>query len=507
MRRSLAGITVGALALVVLVTTYMLFQYTSKKIAGGTGYRVSALFHNAMGVYERTRVVSAGLHIGQIEDRELDTESGKARVFVRIMPKIKLYENAAIAKKSASLLGEYYLEIDPGSPFAMRDGQRVALRELHEGDEIKTVTEPVEMGDIMNSVGAVLPILKDILSDVRTMTAGPIKEMANNANQLLERNSAVVERLLSRMDDIAATVQGITHAEADDVRVTLRNAREITEAIKGLVGTTQGQVSGAGQDLRSSLQKLQTSIDSLDKSLNNVNKITGRMADGEGTVGHLLTDDTVAKNLDSITDDVSNITRGVNRLQTIVGLRTEFNYMAANWKSYVSVQLMTRPDKFYLIELVDDPRGYRSAQSVVSYSSDRGVSSSQTITTSEKLRISFMFGKRWGPFQARFGIKESTGGVGADLFLLNDHLMLSADIYDTRSNKYPRATGRGYLAVYKKYLYIGGGVDDVLNYTRTKGAAGGFFDWFLGAQLVFNDEDLKTLLLFGGASAASSAGK
>ncbi|HEX7596975.1 MAG TPA: mammalian cell entry protein, partial [Polyangia bacterium] len=132
---------------------------------------------------------------------------------------------------------------------------------------------------------------------------------------------------------------------------------------------------------------------------------------------------------------------------------------------------------------------------------------SQTITTSEKLRISFMFGKRWGPFQARFGIKESTGGVGADLFLLNDHLMLSADVYDTRSNKYPRAVGRGYLAVYKKYLYIGGGVDDVLNYTRTKGAAGGFFDWFLGAQLVFNDEDLKTLLLFGGASAASSAGK
>jgi hypothetical protein len=50
-------------------------------------------------------------------------------------------------------------------------------------------------------------------------------------------------------------------------------------------------------------------------------------------------------------------------------------------------------------------------------------------------------------------------------------------------------------------------VDDVFNYTRTKGAAGGFFDWFLGAQLVFNDEDLKTLLLFGGASAASSAGK
>ena len=159
MRRSLAGLTVGALALVVLVTTYLLFQYTSKKIAGGGGYRVHALFHNAIGVYERTRVLSAGLRIGQVEERVLDQESGKARVFLRIMPEIKLFENAAIAKKSASLLGEYYLEIDPGSPFTVRNGQRVALRELHDGDEIKIVTEPVEMGDIMNSVGETLPIL------------------------------------------------------------------------------------------------------------------------------------------------------------------------------------------------------------------------------------------------------------------------------------------------------------------------------------------------------------
>jgi phospholipid/cholesterol/gamma-HCH transport system substrate-binding protein len=506
-RRSLAGLTVGALALVVLVTTYLLFQYTSKKIAGGGGYRVHALFRNAIGVYERTRVLSAGLRIGQVEERELDQESGKAKVFLRIMPEIKLFENAAIAKKAASLLGEYYLEIDPGSPFSMSKGQRVALRELHEGDEIKTVTEPVEMGEIMNSVGETLPILKDILADVKTLTEGPVKDIANNANQMLERNSAIVERLLARVDDIAATVQGITRSEADDVRVTLHNAREISEAIKGLVGTTQGQVSGAGQDFRSSLQKLQSSIDSLDKSLHNVDKITGRMADGEGTVGHLLTDDTVAKNLDNITDDISGITRGVNRLQTIVGLRTEFNYMAHTFKNYVSVQLAPRPDKFYLIELVDDPRGYRNAQSVVGYSSTTGAYSSQQITTTEQLRFSFMFGKRWGPFQGRFGIKESTGGVGADLYLFNDHRMLSADMFDTRSNQYPRFTARAYLGLYKTYIYLVGGVDDVLNYTRTQGTAGGFFDYFFGLQLVFNDQDLKTLLLFGGGAAAGGASK
>jgi len=504
-RRSLAAVTVGALTLVILASSYLLFQYTSER-SGGKGYRVYALFTNALGIYEKTRVLSAGLRVGQVEDRVLDQESGKAKVYLRIDPGIHLYTNAIIGKRSASLLGEYYLDIDPGTPFVMLNGQKVEVAPLKEGDQIKMVTEPAEMGAIMDSVSTILPVLKAILEDVKGLTSGPVKDLANNTNQMIERNSVIVERLLGRMDEIAATVQGVTKSEADDVRVALHNVREITEGIKGLVGTTQGQVSGAGEDLRSSLQKLQRSVDSLDKSLNHVEKITGKMAEGEGTVGHLLNDDTVAKNLDSITDDANTLLHGVTRLQTIVGLRSEYNYLAHTFKSYLAVTLMPRPDKFYLIEIVDDPRGYRTASQVYSEGSN-GTSLTDTITTTEQLRLTFQFGKRIGPFVGRFGIKESTGGFGADLYLFDDRLMLSADVFDMRSNQYPRVTGRAYLAVYKQMVHLVGGVDDVLNYVRTQGAAGGFFDWFLGLQLVFNDEDLKSLLLFGGGSAASSASK
>ena len=76
-----------------------------------------------------------------------------------------------------------------------------------------------------------------------------------------------------------------------------------------------------------------------------------------------------------------------------------------------------------------------------------------------------------------------------------------------RSNQYPRFTARAFLSVYKRYLSLVVGVDDVFNYVRKQGAAGGFFDWFMGAQLTFNDEDLKSLLLVGGGSAVSSASK
>jgi phospholipid/cholesterol/gamma-HCH transport system substrate-binding protein len=508
MRRSFAALTVGALTLVMLIASYMLFQYTRENF-GGKGYRVYGLFRNALGIYEKTRVLSAGLRVGQVEDRTLDQESGRAKVFLRIDPEIHLYANAVIGKKSASLLGEYYLDIDPGTPFVVRDGKQVPVPPLKDGDQIKNVTEPAEVAEIIDSVNVLMPVLRGILDDVKGLTSGPIKDIANNTNQLIERNSIIVERLLGRMDEIAATVQGVTKTEADDVKVALHNVREITEGIKGLVGTTQGQVSGAGEDLRSSLQKLQSSVNSLDKSLNHVEKITGKMADGEGTVGHLLTDDTVAKNLDSITDDASGFIHGITRLQTVVGLRGEYNYLASTVKTYLSISLFPRPDKFYLIEIVDDPRGYRTKETVQATDSRvPGGSYSETkITTTEQLRLTFQFGKRIGPFVGRFGVKESTGGLGADLYLFDDRLSISTDLYDMRSNQYPRFTARGFLSLYKRYIYVVGGVDDVFNYVRTQGTAGGFFDWFLGLQLTFNDEDLKSLLMFGGGGVASAASK
>ena len=490
-----------------LAASTLLFLYVTERMSRGKGYRVYALFDNALGIYEKTRVLSAGLRVGQVEARTLDQETGKAKVVLRIDPEIRLYANAAIGKRSASLLGEYYLDVNSGTPYAMQDGKKVEIPRLQEGDRITLVTELAEMGEVMASVNAVLPALKTILHDLKRLTAGPIKDMANNTNDTIERNAIVIERMLERVDAIAASVARLTKSQASEVKETLHDVREITESIKGLVGTTQGQVSGAGDGLHSTLEKLRRSVDSLDKSLNHVEKSTGKMADGQGAVGRLLTDESVAKHLDGITEDASDLFRGINHVQTIVGLRTEFNYLARTFKSYIAVTLMPRPDKFYVVEIVDDPRAYRSKSQVYQDSTQTGQSMTTTITSTDKFRLTFQLGKRIGPIAGRIGIKESTGGMGADLYLFNDRLMLSADFYDTLSNHSARVAGRAYFAVYRRMVYLVGGVDDVFNHARTQGASGGVVDWFLGAQLVFNDEDLKSLLLFGGGKTASSASK
>jgi phospholipid/cholesterol/gamma-HCH transport system substrate-binding protein len=505
-RRSWAAVTVGVLVLVVSAISYFLIRSTSERTAGNQGISVWAVFKDASGLFEKSRVQTAGISIGQIDKRELQKDSALAKITIHIQPGITLWSNAVVSKKSASLLGEYYLEIDPGTPVKLlRNGEKEQQTQLKTGDEIKEVREPTGMGDLMADIGTILPILKSILLDVHSLTSNQLTDIATNVDKLIETNSITLERLLNRVDHIAANIENVTSSEAGDAKVAIKNVRDITESIKTLVGSSEGEVKSTGTAVRGSLAKLQGTVDNLDKTLRNVESITSRLDKGQGTAGRLLTDDTIANNVEEITEDAGSFVRGITKLQTIVGLRAEYNFISHTTKEYLSVQLVPRPDKFYLIELVEDPRGFREETQTVTNSSIHGLEKVTTVTTSQKLRFSLMLGKRLGPIAGRFGIKESTGGIGVDLFLLEDRLTLSVDVFDTLSNQYPRVKPTLLAAIWKRNLFLVGGADDVINTTRATAGAGGGIDWFLGGQLVFNDEDLKSLLLFGGSAASGAA--
>ncbi|HVZ88383.1 MAG TPA: MlaD family protein [Polyangia bacterium] len=510
MRRSWASVTVGLLVLIVGTLSYFLIRSTSERTSGSHGIAVWALFRDAAGLFEKSRVQTAGISIGQIDKRELDPVTARAKITIRMNPGVTLYENAVVSKKSASLLGEYYLEIDPGTPVGLVHGQRKEMRVLHDGEQIVNVREPTAMGDIIDSVGTLLPILHDILDDVHRLTSGTITDIAENVNKLIESNSDTLGRLLERVDTIAANVEGVTSSEAGDVKESIRNVREITESLKSLIGTTQGQVAGTGNKVQTSIDRLQSTLDNLNKSMANIETVTERLEKGEGTVGRILTDDSIARNVEDITENASSFVRGVTKLQTIVGLRSEYNVLANTLKNYLQVQLMPRPDKFYLIELIEDPRGYSNTVTSVTQSSSTGFNTATTVTTSDQLRFSLMFGKRVGPFVGRFGIKESTGGVGGDLVLFDDRLVLSVDVFNFAQStvgQLPRVKVAGAWEIWNKTLYVIGGADELLNYHRGEAGTGGGFDWFVGGQLRFNDEDLKSLLLVGGGAAAGAASK
>ena len=112
----------------------------------------------------------------------------------------------------------------------------------------------------------------------------------------------------------------------------------------------------------------------------------------------------------------------------------------------------------------------------------------------EYTRFSLQIAKRFGPFTGRFGIKESTGGIGLDIHLLQDRFEIVQDLFGFSEEVQPRY--RVYISYeFIKHLWLLGGVDNVFLASER--------DYFLGLQLRFDDEDLKTILPFAGPVAGA----
>ncbi|HQC45810.1 MAG TPA: MlaD family protein [Myxococcota bacterium] len=123
-----APLLVGLVGVAAVVTLFLLFGTVRKDIVSeGKGYRVYADFEDVAGLAKSSRVTISGVPVGTMDNIELITlpdGSSKARVWLRMKDDVKLSAGtlgpdgnlvnaATITRRSATMLGDYYLEISP----------------------------------------------------------------------------------------------------------------------------------------------------------------------------------------------------------------------------------------------------------------------------------------------------------------------------------------------------------------------------------------------------------
>jgi phospholipid/cholesterol/gamma-HCH transport system substrate-binding protein len=461
-----------------------IYRFIIKRPGGGKGYVVYALFDDAVGIAKLSQVRVAGIPVGTIEGIRLD--KGKARIDIRVQSGVPLFADSAVSKNSSSLLGEYYLAITPGT-----DGRS----QLQDGDRIPTVIEGVTTDSLMKN-------LADISKDVQKVSHSLAesvgtdegqdnmrKTLANLAqvtaalNDTVRENRETIRDILIRVDSVAAK----SEPQIDRI---LENVQNSTQEIRQLLThAEEGQPQKTGE-VREILDKVDRASSSLEKTLANMETVTGRLEKGEGTLGRLSKDEHLINEVEGVTETVGDFVGGLGRLQTIVQLRTDYQFLASSVKSYVQLRLQPREDKYYAIEIVNDPKGLthfeQTAVETTNPNQPPTYFERRTVTTNS-FRFSLQFAQRFGPFVGRFGIKESTGGIGLDTLLLDDRFELQQDIFGFGEVVLPRwRVSLGYEFIPR--LWLLGGVDDIFSATRR--------DYFVGLQLRFNDQDLKTILPF-----------
>jgi phospholipid/cholesterol/gamma-HCH transport system substrate-binding protein len=225
-----------------------------------------------------------------------------------------------------------------------------------------------------------------------------------------------------------------------------------------VVGTNEG-------DLKEGVSSLKETIQKLDRTLGNLEQITQTVREGEGTLGTLLADKELGQKLTDAISDVSDYATRLTGMQAEVGLNASYLLSQGRAKNGISLRLIPKPDKYYLLEIIDDPRGLVEVQVV----QNNPPASGQPVVQTQKIiketyKISAQFAKRYYFTTLRFGLIESTGGVGTDLHFLEDALTVKLDAFNFSAEelRYPRLRATLRAQAFE-HLFVMAGMDDILN--------------------------------------------
>lgn len=496
-----------------LILTFATFRVSKWGGVGAAGYTITVDFETAAGLEPKADVKMAGVPIGKVE--EIQLVGTRARLVLRINPGVRIPKDSVASIASQGMLGEKYVEIFPGKDVdrMLAAGGRIdntmASPNLDEllrkvsliGDDIKRFTDSLA-GTFGTPEGK--QALHDILVNIRDVSASLRTVVSGNQERL--------NRIIENVERVSADLREVTSANKENLRETIANLRAFSETLKDetpelarkmneAAGRLASMADRAGaladnanlvlaenrEGIKDSIASFRSASARLDNTLASAGVVMAKIERGEGTLGKLVADNSVAGSLSDTLDGINKLVRKGDSLKTFIDYRLEYRGESSDYKHYVDVRLQPTADKYYLLGIADDPKGRLFSSDVTT------TSGGATVNTVEdryenKLLFTALLAKRFSGLTLKGGVIESTGGIAADYQLVPDRLTLAAEAFN-----FSRKGDRPHLKAYANYdivrnLFVTGGVDDIASKNRKLRTL------FMGFGIKFADDDLKTLL-------------
>lgn len=475
----------SAVLLGLVILAYMTFKVGGFSFFRENGYRLYVVFNTASGLDKKAPVQISGVEVGRVEEIKLADEG--ARITLRIQSGVKIKRGGYASVRSSGLLGDRFVEIVPGK-------ENVFLKD---GDVLSAQQGAPDMENLMNQFSSIAEDVKVITSSLREVLGSPegkeslkdivanVRSLTKGINEFVQTNRDSLGRSVANFESFSDSLK----KNGNELMASLNNVSKKLERGEGTIGKLINDDEA--------YNKLNASLDDLGKSLKSVEAITQKVERGEGTIGKLFADDKAYENLNGALEGLSNAVGRIERFKTYVGFRTEYQLQESQYKGYFTLQLQPRADKYYLLEIVDDPRGYVTEKTHV-VTTDGVPSTITDLETRHRLKLTAQFGKRVSNLGLRIGLVENTFGLGADYYLFNDQLRASIDAWDF--NSVDPAADRVHMKVTAaytllRYINFEVGYDQILNRRLNT--------TFVGAGLRFEDDDLKYLI--GGMAGLAAA--
>lgn len=283
--------------LIVSVGTLIWLAINLGAIGGSQGNPYIVRLDHAAGLVKDNAVKIAGVKVGRVSDVRVEHKT--AVLELRIDKEVELHTDAEAIVRAKSLLGEKYLQLDPGTleaPSLEAGAQIEKVRTVFEIDQMLNALEPVLGGE--ESIGAMVQPLVKRLDSMLAAANGD-----DGGEPLATR-----EDLQKSIDDIQASIE-TTRRMIENLEAPLN---EMVANTNDLVSDPRLRRTIANVDriAATTAQHLPGLIAKTERALDAVDRVAGELTpERMEKVGKILDDAAIAvENLKATSEEIKGVT-------------------------------------------------------------------------------------------------------------------------------------------------------------------------------------------------------
>lgn len=293
--------------LVLLVVAYFTIILSRERLFQKT-YPFEAVFENVMGLRKGDNVVVRGMTIGKIKDTMLKSDG--VHVLCSLDNPISLRKDGHVLIRETSVLGGRMLEIDEGTRGAEPYPEGVQIRGKEPIDLLGEASAVVRDIRVSLTKGEVLANLESTMRDVREI-ADKVNRGEGTLGKLLNDDAAYQDIRAITADGKAAMAQikqlADKVAQGEGTVGKLLTDETVYQNISALVTNLQvfsEKLNATDSVVGKLLSKDATLMNDLESAASSLKTVAARLESGEGTLGKIMKDDDLYREVKSAITDV-----------------------------------------------------------------------------------------------------------------------------------------------------------------------------------------------------------
>lgn len=284
---------IGIFVIVILAASFILINFLRGKDVFNREMTVVSYYENVAGLVPSASVSIKGYKAGTVQDVKYDPATGLFKVSCSVLKQFEVPEDSKMTIYSVDIMGGKGVRIDLGtSDTPAQDGAE--LEANFETDLVSSLSSGIV--PLLDKVSSAVDSLETAVSSINVLLSGTDPESVSRTLLHLEKTMASVEGISSKIN-----------GESDELASFISNLEKISSKLSIMTDkadTTITHINSIALSLdESDLEGLVASFRSLAE----------KMQDPDGSMGKLLSDDSVYTSLDSLLTDVDSLVKKIEK--------------------------------------------------------------------------------------------------------------------------------------------------------------------------------------------------